>query len=1854
MLKKIKIKNFRNFNDDGVELDNLSHPDKNLTIYSNKNGSGKKNITKAIEKALGYNLFDAIDFNSSLDKDIEINFNFDNFVSKNGKTYKNLNYLVRVNKNASIFPDVSVNVENDINFLNQDFFNIWNNFFSLREKDEKSFKKLIREYLFINNKKYSSSKRNHIIVQENNHMEDLENNIQDITFENVIGIFEIFITLNKSIIQNKNDSYKLINDILVHGTNGKESFEIEFIEKLIPLLKSVTEIWRELKTNDIRLEIFAYLKENIVFIKQDENYGKTVNIIDNQKDWLSVFLSFFNATKEDLFKELTKRKNSNGKLSQKVKSKLKEFFAYYLKLSENNDIKIKEIKLIPFSYHENEVVIIRIVDSNNEIYNLENLGSGFLNFFQVLNIILQDKENKIFFTEQLVDSYPKVTKDRLLFFIANKIKSKIVYSTIFLTDKERYENVNDLLLLEVDKENLDSLKEIALLQEIDKLKNSLEIKEEELLETNQKNNILSEEIKYVNDDEDEEFVNLQDELLSLEKENQELNDYIDYLEEKTDTNKTELTTTSKPLVNEKEQSDLLQIKEEKELLQTEINKLNEELVETKEKSNSIIDELKKTITLINENNVEEDKETKKIISELTNQLNEYNEKELQKDNHDDEVNELENKIFLLENSEKELRKNYDTVIEREKELYEQYLELKNSYLVDESKNENNLNNEELESLIDENKDLKEALNDLKINLTKHYFDSKINQSKINEATREKYAYEIKHEKTLMDSNKEITLLNNKLKNNEKEYDELYAKIYLFEVKIDKLEEINEELKKAHQDIELENNKIKVELENLELTNKDELYYANSKHEILQQQYDALEAKKLALEEEDAVKYEKLKLLDSRLLQTELLNDKIEASKIILKKSLENRELVLRDEINDLKRENVEIKDNQNEYQKDLEQLKTTNYEQKIDIDRLEFEVEQEKLSSEKVISEIKNKLDRKHIEHEELKKDFGDSNSKLLETEKDLMSALVQIKQLTQTNNEQKTELEKTEIEKSQEIDELDKKLQEQIILSNNRQVMIESTKKDVSILEEKLDEKNILIEGLEDKLDEIIIEKNNELSNLKDKLIESESMINIITRDLNARSDRVKVQDERIEKFNEQIDELNKLQKETEENNEKLQKETKEENEKLQNELNEQVKTLNNQIQSMIVEKDDFEAKLSDLKEKNNEIEEEKENIKKDLQTLENSETELTNIINDYKLSNERLENQVERLIIKLEKSEEQKQLHFEKAKESLKDLKEANTSVKTLQKENDLLGKKLQIVQDQTESLKIQEVKAQEQNSKLMEISHKLEVEIETLENEIETLTHNNELELSTKDNEIETWKNNFSKLELKLQKANESSNSKDEKLREKTTSIKELKAKLNELQKAIITKNKKLINYEAEIEKHKTNQKELEEQTIEFQAIQNELKEQNDEFEKTINELEDKITSLNEEKEMITEKSNTTVDSLKEKYENKLIKIQEQTQKLKEQKEVAKENAKLQSAKISEMKKAISELEKTTKKQTNIINDENQKLKDKLDNLESQLADSAKENENNRKELIKKQEQEVKDLKAKLAKQEKEFKEIKLKKSKDSNNDLKLEKANLKINQLKETLITKEEENDSLKDKLVSLGKNNNSIDTQNKVIKLTQEKDFLKLKNDELKKRINKVEVQLNKRDEFLRLNNLSEGFEQNSFEKERLILTSPLSTEFIKWIVDKEQILMSEFIYEFIKLPSSKNEIKKVLETTQQKEFSQIFLFVDYDNESKEIFSSKEYLEMKKPYKLSQVKPYFWNMKRLSNSILSSKISNKNEISFKTIIFEELDKFGIKYNPENPINALNLLISKLDKDENAYKKFLKHTSFQKLIRLLKSN
>jgi len=68
--------------------------------------------------------------------------------------------------------------------------------------------------------------------------------------------------------------------------------------------------------------------------------------------------------------------------------------------------------------------------------------------------------------------------------------------------------------------------------------------------------------------------------------------------------------------------------------------------------------------------------------------------------------------------------------------------------------------------------------------------------------------------------------------------------------------------------------------------------------------------------------------------------------------------------------------------------------------------------------------------------------------------------------------------------------------------------------------------------------------------------------------------------------------------------------------------------------------------------------------------------------------------------------------------------------------------------------------------------------------------------------------------------------------------------------------------------------------------------------------------------------------------------------------------------------------------------------------------------------------------------------------------------------------------------------------------------------------------------------------------------------------------MSEFIYEFIKLPDTKEGVAKVLSSTKHKEFSQIFFFVDFNNKDKNIYSSKEYAELKKPYKVSQIKPYF--------------------------------------------------------------------------------
>ncbi len=1678
MLKQLKIKNFRNINNELI-ISDLNQTNKNITIFSGRNSAGKSNLIRAIKKAIGTDFFSTEDFAfENPNQDIEISFNFDK-LEMNNNAYKDFELKIVVKSSNPFVYNLKSNIDYQYNNIYEnDLIKKLEEMISVitsSKENLKSFKKIAIAY----NSSYNAFKRSRLLLAIN--LDDESKNIKKLNEllnkNNLLLVSEIFMALKDSI--KHNPSLHKLDDFL---TIEEEALLVDLSEsdkaiyRLMPNLFELVENYFSFeKANNLNYFALSILKDELLFIDEDDYKAKTVNIITDAGGWLQPLLENYNLTKQQLFNLISENKNTE--VVEKIKSKILSVFNEFFRIVKFNS-NIKDIKMSALQYETHEAIIIRLIDKNNNAFNIEQFGSGLQSFVFLVALMIKDKNaNSIFVIEDLINHYSPKTKDKVLKFLQNNIKGKVIYTTNSLTDHERFES--NTKLINLDDTPIDTLKELALLKELSETRRQI--------------------------------LEMQNEIRSLEINQQQDQSNFDY-----------------------EDYDALSDQAEKEF----IDKINE--LENEIKHNSL--------------------EKEDLLRRLVSSKNQY----------------------------EELKDNYEILLEREQDLRNSNDTATMTIPVEQPIKtiDEVLKEEEFNEQIEETH---KAMINSQRELTKISFDYKMLLEGYNNLQQKVII--LNHSLKLKDleAAKSIQHLNNQLEKSETDYDGIYSKIYLFEQSIEKLEEINNELVNRNQDLELENQKLTIQLDNQSDAKNDEIVYRESQINQKQQLINDLEDKQLELREQLEYIREKNYLLETKVLQTQLLVDKIESSKVILKNNSTQRESVFKNRIQELEKESALLVDGINDLRASNQELEKLINQSKLERENLAFESEQLKkrlvdsnddLSS--VNTNLEQELDIKEAEIKELEDNIN-------QLEKELMTSLMSSKR--EINNSENT-IAKLMDENGKLISE-NEKINEELkhlkVKASNQEVVSENSKKVIEGYEAEIEALSKLNSELESELDFKTKEETKFLSENDKKIVERDETIKTLNKQIEKLNATINRQETSITKFKDDLTEQ-KTNLKTERNNSKEQL----------SELRDQIRQLN--------------AQLTDKSNAYDSLENQIEEFKVEIQTLSNETIESEKLIdetskNETALKNEIIENNIviqkqERELIKLSNDINKIKDAQEKARERTNEL---NSKNKELRSEKSQLSSQVNELTKRLTLLEKDATKYEVENSKLTD-------EVSTLSAELSLKVGKAQRENLDLVDEINQLNSQIETLTEQINSTEKSNEELNDDLKEFKNNDKQARAEISELNLKVQTLEKQLNNSQKQlIQKDSKNEKlssDLQKST--------ELKRENTSLTKQTRELEKQVDLLSKR---LLEKDAEAIE-LQDSLETN-------------NSQVAKQLTESQKVNV-ELNKQINRLQDQLEKLENQF-EAKKTQSDSLKEKQKQLNDEIKKLKNDKRELEKVSKTPTKVVETKTIVDDKEIKRLttNLDKLQKENDDLKSKQKQLSVELEK---AKKAPKTDSKQDANVV----NNQVQ-------------LLQFKNEELKNRVNRLTEQVKNQQEVLQMNNLLEGLEVDSDKKSRLVLTTTEeAVDFIKWLATKEEILLSEFNYEFGIIPTSKEDINATTTLIKSKPYDQIFIFADYTNESKKIYTSEVFEEMKKELSVSQLKPYYWNMMRNKKQIIDEKIPANRAISFSSLVDKLLSEAKIKHTKDNGKENLNLIKVNFETNEALYKLAKKEYGLDKLIKLLKSN
>ncbi len=993
---------------------------------------------------------------------------------------------------------------------------------------------------------------------------------------------------------------------------------------------------------------------------------------------------------------------------------------------------------------------------------------------------------------------------------------------------------------------------------------------------------------------------------------------------------------------------------------------------------------------------------------------------------------------------------------------------------------------------------------------------------------------------------------------------------------------------------------------------------------------------------------------------------------------------LHEEIVSLKDEQIEKLYARNEEERlRADELSTQLLDVQSNSDYSELEDAYNKLHAEDLDKAAK--LTKISFEHELLRKEFREMKQSFID--------------LKNENNLNEVRFEKESLKLKTQLESSDDEYEDLYSKVQIFQVQIDK----LSEINQDLIEKNKELELKNQKL-ELSIE--SESAAFEDNLNYNKSKIDLVENQNQKLEDRInelieenEIQDEKIQTLNASVLQLNMLNekiesskvvlKNTLDNKIIVKDETIQEQEKtidLLSQENEKHKEEIKDLSEQITQKDlDSASEISNL-EKN------ESSLAKELRTLKKSLEDKTNKLEVSNSSNKEL---------KSELSKAEKDLM-----KALLEIKSANTKYEDL---NDKTSSTIDALETELDQLK-------EKHEKLeMDYSNE-SVRNDVREKEIHSLEEKLDKQVTKTEQNKEKHQEKLAEVKAKLVESDRDSRAKDQEIR---AQLKIINANQREIEKkdALIAKHienndalKKDINdlnnntkslekdlearlnkTEDNLTKEQKNREKIEDlyhletqQTAHLKDEIAKLKEQlSDQSEKTntikvsLDENVKRESELNSEIKEIEKQNNTLMREL-EKSKNRLEKLTSTQEDLNTANKDLKEE--IRSLKTNETK--ILRQSQQASKNNSILEEKNSILNDNLNETNNELKTAKKEN-NALDSKIQTLEIKVNDLQEQLQEVNKVAKKApsvnaSTKKLQDENaklkKDLAASKTKVKTLSAKSATNTTKTvapadyeaikaDNKAKANEIVVLKSqlNTKNVNTT-KASKaqsdsLKRDKELMDLKINELTKRNRRLEAQLKERDDVLRRNNLYEGFEQSNYDKRRLIISQgDQSIAFIKWIVEKEKILLSEFEYEFVNLPidTDAKKVKKIYQDLSKEEFDQLYFFANFDNKSKTLFATDDYKDLVKKYKVSQIKPYYWNLVRNTKAVVDKKITPAKEVKFLDSLLKWMEKNKFKVSANEPAKALNTLIKSLDKNEELYKQFIKDNSFDKLIKVLKSN
>ena len=548
---------------------------------------------------------------------------------------------------------------------------------------------------------------------------------------------------------------------------------------------------------------------------------------------------------------------------------------------------------------------------------------------------------------------------------------------------------------------------------------------------------------------------------------------------------------------------------------------------------------------------------------------------------------------------------------------------------------------------------------------------------------------------------------------------------------------------------------------------------------------------------------------------------------------------------------------------------------------------------------------------------------------------------------------------------------------------------------------------------------------------------------------------------------EMENLKKE-EEQKRKQEEEQKIEQEKKNNKNIEKI--IQNYSDKIVKLKDDFEK----LEEKNKELQDSVNNHKAKSVELNKQIKSLQDKVKDMdalRLENNNLKNKTEEIEKIINKSKEtikqKKQVledvlkNIEKSTKQLKDIEERTKQVKELDELlKDFQESQKKYLLEQKEVKLTNELK--EKFDRYSKLYGSLCNDVEKYNTEIKLLKR----QLDVKQNEIKKLQKNIKEKEEIEKELNDLKNKNKEykEIKENNKQIEELKQENNKLKnkvKELNIENNKIAQIAKNLESdNNTLNKEINENKnknkTEIIELQNKIQEgaiEEEKIEKELNDLkntnEKNKKTIEELKEKIVKNEKTIIDLNKEKEKNE--------NKIKELNKVVKENDELKK-KVEELNNKNNEIAKTVKS----LELENNTLNRKIDEDKNKNKKEIIELQNKIKEGATEKEKMINELKEKIEKNETEIKELTQK-----NNELKEDgKTNEnKIKDLSNKIKEKEETITKLKEKITE---NETKINELNNEIKLLKDKvkdmDALQLKNDKLKKKVEELKKDITKNKE----------------------------------------------------------------------------------------------------------------------------------------------------------------------------------------------